>query len=203
MSFDVKSLFTSIPLQLVLDCTENAVKNSTVELPQPKDDIMHLLNFTNSYRFSHGLSIPVSVVLTEIMQNIEEQALATYTRTRPLLLPSVDDTLTAVHKDEIDDFHERLNRWSCSLSLLVSYSYYQVLVHKVNDWSGEVSDWEKLESDVYIAAQIRADSVNPSMVFVVGDGKTYDGYENKQLSDGQKYKIYSRGLGRHVTKVTE
>ena len=136
------------------------------------------------------------------MQNIEEQALATYTRTRPLLLPYVDDTLTAVHKDEIDDFHEHLNRWSCSLRLLVSYSDYQVLVHKVNDWSDEVSDWEKLESDVYIAAQIRADSVHLSMVFVVGDGKTYYGYENKQLSDGQKYKIYSRGLGRRVTKVT-
>ena len=118
------------------------------------------------------------------------------------MLPYVDDTLTAVHKDETDDFHERLNRWSCSLSLLVSYSYYQVLVHKVNDWSDEVSDWEKLESDVYIAAQIRADSVHLSMVFVVGDGKTYNGYENKQLSDGQKYKIYSRGLGRRVTKVT-
>ena len=85
---------------------------------------------------------------------------------------------------------------------LVSYSDYQVLVHKVNDWSDEVSDWEKLESDVYIAAQIRADSVNLSMVFVVGDGKTYNGYENKQLSDGQKYKIYSRGLGRRPTKVT-
>ena len=136
------------------------------------------------------------------MQNIEEQALATNRRTRPLLLHYVDDTFTAVRKDEIDDIHEHLNRWSCSLSFLVSYSDYQVLVHKVNDWSDEVSDWEKLESDVYIAAQIRADSVNLSMVFVVGDGKTYNGYENKQLSDGQKYKIYSRGLGRRVTKVT-
>ena len=100
------------------------------------------------------------------MQNIEEQALATYTRTRPLLLRYADDTLTAVHKDEIDDFHEHLNRWSCSLRLLVSYSDYQVLVHKVNYWSDEVSDWEKLESDVYIAAQIRAASVNPSMVLL-------------------------------------
>ena len=84
----------------------------------------------------------------------------------------------------------------------VTGSDYQVLVHKVNDWCDEVSDWETLESDVYIAAQIRADSVNPSMVFVVGDGKTKDGYENKQLSDGQKYKIYSRGLGLRATKVT-
>ena len=49
VSFDVKSLFTPIPHQLALDCTENAVKDFTVELPQPKDDIMHLLNFTNSY----------------------------------------------------------------------------------------------------------------------------------------------------------
>ena len=174
---------------------------------------MHLLNLWltstffqyngKHYKQLYGpaMGSPVSVVLTVIMQNIEEQALATNTRTIPLLLRYVDDTLTAVHICEIDDFHERHNRWPCSLSLLVSYSYYQVLVHKVNDWSDEVSDWEKLESDVSIAAQIRADSVNPSMVFVVGDGKTYDGYKNKQLSDGQKYKIYSRGLALRVTKV--
>ncbi|CAH3044512.1 unnamed protein product [Porites evermanni] len=52
---------------------------------------------------------PVSVVVAEIvMQNIEEQALATYTRTVPLWLRYVDDTFTAVHKDGIDDFHEHL-----------------------------------------------------------------------------------------------
>ena len=32
-SFEVKSLFTSIPLQLALDCTETAINNSTIELP--------------------------------------------------------------------------------------------------------------------------------------------------------------------------
>ena len=42
VSFDVKSLFTGIPLQLALDCTENAIENSTVELPLPIDDIMDL-----------------------------------------------------------------------------------------------------------------------------------------------------------------
>ena len=44
------------------------------------------------------------------MQNIEEQALATYVWTIPLWLCYVDDTVTAVHKDEIDDFHEHFNR---------------------------------------------------------------------------------------------
>ena len=44
------------------------------------------------------------------MENIEEQALATYTRTIPLWLRYVADTFTAVHKDGIDDFHEHLNR---------------------------------------------------------------------------------------------
>ena len=53
---------------------------------------------------------PVSVVVVEIvMQNIEERALTTYKQTLPLWLPYVDDTVTAVHKDEINDFHEHLN----------------------------------------------------------------------------------------------
>ena len=79
MSFDVKSLFTSIPLQLALDCTENAIKNSTVELPLPTDDIMDLLNlcFTSTYfqyngkRYKqlHGTAMGslVSVAVAEIV----------------------------------------------------------------------------------------------------------------------------------------
>ena len=54
---------------------------------------------------------PVSVVVAEIvMQNIEEQAPATYTRTIRLWLRYFDDTFTvAVDKDGIDDFYEHLN----------------------------------------------------------------------------------------------
>ena len=58
---------------------------------------------------------PVSVVVAEIvMQNIEEQALATYTRTIALWLRYVD-TFTAVHKDGIDDFHGHLNRQNADI----------------------------------------------------------------------------------------
>ena len=39
VSFDVKSLFTSIPLQLALDCTATAIKNSTTKLPLPTGEL--------------------------------------------------------------------------------------------------------------------------------------------------------------------
>ena len=59
---------------------------------------------------------PVSVVVAEIvMQNIEEQALATYSETLPLWLRYVDDTITAVHKNKIDEFHEHLNKQNTSI----------------------------------------------------------------------------------------
>ena len=122
VSFDVKSLFTSIPLQLAPDCTETAINNSTIELPLPTDDLMDLLILCltstyfqyngKHYKQLHGTAMgsPVSVVVAEIlMQNIKERALATYKRTLPLWLRYVDDTFTAVHKDEINDFHEHLN----------------------------------------------------------------------------------------------
>ena len=58
----------------------------------------------------------LSVVVAEIvMQNIEEQAQATYTQTVPLWLRYADDTFTAVHKDGIDDFHEHLNRQNAGI----------------------------------------------------------------------------------------
>ena len=125
VSFDVKSLFTSIPLQLALDCTETAITTSTVKLPLPTDDIMDLLNLCltstyfqyngKHYKQLHGTAMgsPVSVVVAEIvMQNIEELALSTYTKTLPLWLRYVDDTFTAVHKDKIDTFHEHLTNIS-------------------------------------------------------------------------------------------
>ena len=49
--FDVNSLFTSIPLQLALHCSDTAIQQSTVKLPLPTEDIMDLLNLclTSTY----------------------------------------------------------------------------------------------------------------------------------------------------------
>ena len=118
VSFDVKSLFTSIPLQLALQCTETAILQSTDPLPLPTEDIMDLLNLCltstyfqyngKHYKQLHGTAMgsPVSVVVAEIvMQNIKESALSTcrqtiplwlrYVRTKILLLPY--DTTKSTH----------------------------------------------------------------------------------------------------------
>ena len=128
VSFDVKSLFTSIPLQLALHCTETAIQQSTVKLPLPTEDIMDLLNICltstyfqyngKHYKQLHGTAMgsPVSVVVAEIvMQHVEERALATCRQTIPLWLRYVDDTFTAIHKDEIDAFHNHLNEQNADI----------------------------------------------------------------------------------------
>ena len=123
VSFDVKSLFTSIPLQLALDCTKTAMNKSPYQPPLPTDDLMDLLHLCltatyfqyngKHYKQLHGTAMgsPVSVVVAEIiMQNIEEQALATYSETLPVWLRYVDDTISAVHRNKVDEFHEHLNK---------------------------------------------------------------------------------------------
>ena len=81
VSFDVKSLFTSIPLQLALESTKTAIQQSTNELPLPTEDIMDLLNLCltstyfqyngKHYKQLHGTAMgsPVSVVVAEIVMH--------------------------------------------------------------------------------------------------------------------------------------
>ena len=106
--------------------------NSTVKLPLSTDHIMDLLNLCPTstyfqyngkhYKQLHGtvMGSPFSVVVAEIlMQNIEEKDLATYPRTISPWLRYVDDNITAVHKDEIDDFHEHLNRQNADIQFTI------------------------------------------------------------------------------------
>ena len=79
VSFDVKSLFPSIPLQLALQFTETTILQSTDPLPLPTEDIMDLLNLCltsayfqyngKHYKQLHGTATgsPVSVVVAEIV----------------------------------------------------------------------------------------------------------------------------------------
>ena len=96
VSFDVKSLFTSILLQLALECTWTLLQQTVDDtpLPLPNDKIMDLLKLCLESTFSQynrrhykqlhdtAMGSPVSVVVAEIvMQHIEKRALATYDQT--------------------------------------------------------------------------------------------------------------------------
>jgi len=70
------------------------------------------------YKQLHGTAVgsPVTVVVAEIvMQHVEESALATWRQTIPFWLRCADDTFTAAHKDEIDDFHDHLNEQNAEI----------------------------------------------------------------------------------------
>ena len=43
------------------------------------------------------------------MQSIEQRVLATYKHTLPFWFRYVDDTITALPEDEIDEFHKHIN----------------------------------------------------------------------------------------------
>ena len=125
VSFDVKSLFTSIPLQLALDCTGTLLQETADDtpLPLPNDKIMDLLKLClestffqyngRHYKQLHGTAMgsPVSVVVAEIVvQHIEKRALATYDQTLHFWFRYVDDTITILQTDDIDVFHGHHNR---------------------------------------------------------------------------------------------
>ena len=84
--------------------------------PVPYIDLLSVQCNGKHYKQLHGTAMgsPISVVVAEIvMQHVEERALATCRQTIPHWLRYVDDTFTAVHKDEIDDFHDHLNENHC------------------------------------------------------------------------------------------
>ena len=76
-------------------------------------DLNRLQCNSKPYKQLHGTAIgsPVPVHVAEVaMQNIEENALATYCETLPLWPRSVDDMIAAVHKNKIDEFNEHFNK---------------------------------------------------------------------------------------------
>ena len=118
-----------------------------------REDIMDLLNLCltstyfqhngkHSYKQLHGtvMGSPVSVVVSEIViQRVEERALVTCRQTIPLWLRDVDDTFTAVRKDEIDAFQDHLNEQNADTQFSKEFeengklSYLDCLVSRDNN----------------------------------------------------------------------
>ena len=83
---------------------------------------------------------PVSVVVAEIvMQAVEEQAFATLRLTLPFWFRYLDDTITPLNDDEIDQFHNHLNsenrdiQFTKEIEEKGTLPFFDCLIKRVND----------------------------------------------------------------------
>ena len=125
VSFDVKSLFTCIPHSLALEAIENALNNDREIFERTFlgiEDILNLIKLCiKSATFKYKdiiynqingtpMGSPISVVIAELtMQFFENNALQN--SPHPLLFWKryVDDTLTCLHKNSINNFLSYIN----------------------------------------------------------------------------------------------
>ena len=135
VSFDVVSLFTSVPLDLAIDIAykrmsddESLHDRTCLEV----DDIVALLELCLNatfmcfrgcfYQQCFGtvMGSPVSVTVANlVMEEIEERPLSTFSPMPRFWKRYVDDTCTAIQSDSINHFHDHLN----SINANIQFTY--------------------------------------------------------------------------------
>ena len=91
------------------------------------------------------------------------------------------------------------------MPVFLCFSFYEVIVEKLGRLSkqestslpDEIHGFHEAKSNgekFYVAASLSREFLIASKEFVLGDGKTYGGYENAKLEPGTKYKAYIRGV---------
>ena len=125
VSFDVKSLFTSIPVDLALTIVNERLQKDQ-DLAERTNmsisNIMGLLEFVlNHNYFKHNnipykqifgcaMGSPISPFIADlVMEEIEETFNATAPHPPKWWFPYVDDSHTCLRKHQVDDFHQNLD----------------------------------------------------------------------------------------------
>ena len=131
MSFDVVSLFTSIPLEtaraIVLDrlsndCTLEDHTNLTItELTEALDICLTTTYFTyNNKCYEQSFGTPMGsslspVIANMVMEDLEQQALSTFHNPPSVWVRYVDDVYAIVKTENVDEFHKHLNTINSSI----------------------------------------------------------------------------------------
>ena len=125
-SYDVTTLFTSIPPNDAINITKEYLESDTTLKDRTAlsiDDIIECVElclqttyFSNNgryYRQMHGCSMgaPISPILANlVMEWFEQKALTSYTGTTPRLwLRFVDDTFVIINRNELEPFFKYIN----------------------------------------------------------------------------------------------
>ena len=125
VSFNVVSLFTRVPVDLVVKVAHERLSLDTSLIERTSlstDQVVELLQFCLdvtflAYRedfyqqtFSMAMGSPVLVTVANlVMEDVEQRALSSYPSPPPLWKRYVDDMLTALHRDQVQRFHKHLN----------------------------------------------------------------------------------------------
>ena len=137
VSFDVVSLFTSIPIQLAIEVVQanldqdNSWRQHT---GLEKHHVMDLLKFVldNSFSVYQGvyyhqtfgcsMGPPVSAVLAElVMIDIETRALSTFASQPRWWKRYVDDSNTCLKRTDVVNFHSHLNSINSHIQFTIEY----------------------------------------------------------------------------------
>ncbi|KAK3735298.1 hypothetical protein QZH41_000232 [Actinostola sp. cb2023] len=126
VSFDVVSLFTSIPTSIAVSAALTRLEQDLClheRTSLTPADVTSLLSFCLSstefsfkgkyYQQIHGTAMgsPISVVVANlVMEKIESKALSTFLVSPRIFKRYVDDTICIIKQDNINAFHEHLNK---------------------------------------------------------------------------------------------
>ena len=125
VSFDVVSLFTSIPVDVAISVAHNRLINDDTLQDRtaiPITDIIKLLDFclsTTNFQYDHehykqihrtAMGSPVSAIMANmVMEDLEERALASLTNPPLFWKRFVDDVITTAKSGSTQTFLEHLN----------------------------------------------------------------------------------------------
>ena len=124
VSFDVKSLYTSVPIDLALDAVRSLLETTTkpVETQLTTDELIDLLSlclressfqFRNQfYEMTNGLAMgsPASPIVANIfMAELEQTAIKTMVSMPKLWLRFVDDVLAIMKRQDVDTTLQHIN----------------------------------------------------------------------------------------------
>ena len=124
VSFDVKSLFTSVPVHDAINTTFEMLKRDEMFKSQVSPDtiveMLHICLDTTSFQFrgdyyelTDGLAMgsPVSPAVANLfMTQLEKTALTTFARPPSTWYRFVDDVFSIIHRDVVAQFLDHLNK---------------------------------------------------------------------------------------------
>ena len=165
VSFDVKSLFTNVPVDEALEVVHKGLMKDDTLMDQtglPPQKVTHLLELSlqttyfkfqgSYYKQTDGAAMrsPVSPVVANIyMEMFEELALRTAAHPPRIWRCYVDDTFCVITKTEVEVFLSHLNSLHPTITFTVEHKvdaklpFLDTLLHCKNDGSFDLSIYRK------------------------------------------------------------